>query len=96
MTPHIAEEAWSLLGHRTHLTEVPWPQADSSLLIDVTLTIGVQVNGKMRGKLQLPVNCERDFAEQQALKLPNVVTAMSGKLARKVIIVPNRIINIVI
>jgi len=96
MTPHIAEEAWSILGYKTLLTETPWPEADSSLLIDDMLTIGVQVNGKMRGTLELPNNCERDIAEQQALQLPNVIIAMTGKPARKVIVVPNRIINIVI
>ena len=96
MTPHIAEEAWALLGQKTILTEVPWPEADNSLLIDETITIGVQVNGKVRGTLKLPVNCDRDLAEQQALQLPNVISAMTGKSARKVIVVPNRIINIVI
>jgi len=95
MTPHIAEEAWSQLGHKTPLTETPWPDADKSLLVDETLTIGVQVNGKMRGTLELPVDCERDIAEQQALELPNVLVAMAGKSPRKVIVVPNRIINIV-
>ena len=96
MTPHIAEEAWEQLGHKTLLTETPWPEADNSLLVDETLTIGVQVNGKMRGTLELPVDCDRDIAEQQALELPNVLTAMAGKSPRKVIVVPNRIINIVV
>ncbi len=96
MTPHIAEEAWFVLGHTTFLAETPWPKADNSLLVDDTLTIGVQVNGKMRGTLELPVNCGRDIAEQWALELPNVISAMAGKVARKIIFVPNRIINIVI
>ena len=96
MTPHIAEEAWYQLGHKTLLTDTPWPDADKSLLVDETLTIGVQVNGKMRATLELPVDCDRDIAEQQALKLPNVLVAMAGKPPQKVIVVPNRIINIVI
>jgi leucyl-tRNA synthetase len=96
MTPHIAEEAWYQLGHKTLLTDTPWPEADKSLLVDDTLTIGVQVNGKMRATLELPVDCDRDIAEQQALELPNVLAAMAGKPPQKVIIVPNRIINIVI
>jgi leucyl-tRNA synthetase len=96
MTPHIAEEAWSVLGHKTLLTESPWPEADSTILIDDTLTIGVQVNGKMRGTLELPINCDKYLVEQQALQLPNVITAMAGKPLRKLIVVPNRIINIVI
>ena len=96
MTPHIAEEAWSVLGHKTLLTESPWPEADSTILIDDTLTIGVQVNGKMRGTLELPINCDKYLVEQQALQLPNVITAIAGKPLRKLIVVPNRIINIVI
>ncbi len=96
MTPHIAEEAWYQLGHKTLLTDTPWPDADKSLLVDETLTIGVQVNGKMRATLELPVDCDPDIAEQQALKLPNVLVAMAGKPPQKVIVVPNRIINIVI
>jgi leucyl-tRNA synthetase len=96
MTPHIAEEAWSVLGHKTLLAESPWPEADSTILIDDMLTIGVQVNGKMRGTLELPINCDKDLVEQQALQLPNVITAIAGKPLRKLIVVPNRIINIVV
>lgn len=96
MTPHIAEEAWSVLGHKTLLVETSWPKADSSLLVDDSVVIGVQVNGKMRGTIELPINCDRDIAEQKALQLPSVLSAMTGRTPRKVIVVPNRIINIVI
>ncbi len=96
MTPHLAEEAWQQLGHTALLADTPWPQADQSLLADDTLTIGVQVNGKLRGTIDLPVDCDRDIAEQQALELPNVISAMDGKPPRKVIVVPNRIVNVVI
>lgn len=96
MTPHIAEEAWQVLGHRSLLAETSWPVADQDLLVDEKLTIGVQVNGKLRGTIDLPVDCPRDIAEQQALELPNVISMMAGKPAKKVIVVPNRIVNVVI
>ncbi|NQW01513.1 MAG: leucine--tRNA ligase [Rhodospirillales bacterium] len=96
MTPHIAEEAWQRLGHDSILANTPWPKADQALVLDDMQTIGVQVNGKLRGTIELPVDCPRDIAEQQALELPNVISAMDGKPARKVIVVPNRIVNVVI
>lgn len=96
MTPHLAEEAWQKLGHKQILADTPWPKADSDLLVDETLTIGVQVNGKLRGTIDLPVDCNRDIAEQQALDLPNVANLLDGKEPKKVIVVPNRIVNVVI
>lgn len=96
MTPHLAEEAWATLGHDRLLADTPWPLAKQELLTDDTLTIGVQVNGKLRGTIELPVDCDRDIAQQQALELPNVISAMAGKPARKIIVVPNRIVNVVI
>ncbi len=94
--PHICEEMWVLLGHDDMLVGVPWPEADARLVADDTVTIAVQVNGKLRGKLELPLDASREAAEAAALDLDGVKTAMDGKVARKVIVVPNRIVNVVV
>ena len=96
MTPHIAEEAWNYLGHQTLLADTPWPKADERLLVDETVTVGVQVNGKLRGTIELAVDCPKDQAEKLALALPNIASALDGNPPKKVIVVPNRIVNVVI
>ena len=96
MMPHLAEELWQLLGHDTLLADEPWPEAIEKLLVDDTVTIGVQVMGKLRGTIELPKDCDAKTAEKTALELPNVIAAMDGKEPKKVIVVPNRIINVVI
>jgi len=96
MMPHLAEELWQTMGHKTMLADEPWPKAIDSLLIDDTVTIAVQVMGKLRATLELPKDCDSKTAEEAALKIENVVAAMNGKPAKKVVVVPNRIINVVI
>jgi len=96
MMPHLAEELWRQLGHGRSLTEVSWPQADESLLVEDTVTIAVQVKGKLRGTLEAPRDCDNKTLEEMALALPNVVTAIEDKEVRKVIVVPNRIVNVVV
>jgi len=96
MMPHLAEELWSHLGHKVMLTETAWPRADESMLAEDTVTIGVQVNGKLRGTMELPVDASREAAESMALGLDGVMRAMDGKPARKVIVVPNKIVNVVV
>ncbi len=96
MMPHLAEEMWTMLGHQTLLAETPWPVADAALTQENSVTVGVQVNGKMRGTLELARDAAQADAEKLALALPTVVAAMGGKPARKVIVVPNRVINVVV
>ncbi len=96
MLPHLAEEMWAALGHQTLLVDTPWPEADAALTVDDNVTVAVQVNGKLRGTLDLPKDCANDQAEAAALDLEQVVAAMQGKAARKVIVVPNRIVNVVV
>ena len=96
MMPHLAEELWSLLGHKTLLAETAWPLADAALTRDDSVTVAVQVNGKMRGTLELPRDFAKEEAEARAVALPTVAAALGGKPLRKVIVVPNRIINLVI
>jgi leucyl-tRNA synthetase len=95
MMPHIAEELWSMLGSETMIAEKSWPTIDDSLLVEDTVTIAVQVRGKMRGTVDLPQNAGQDEAEAAALSVPAVIAALDGNSARKIIYVPNRIINVV-
>jgi leucyl-tRNA synthetase len=96
MMPHLAEELWQGLGHTSLLAEMPWPEADPALIVDETVTVAVQVNGKLRATLNLPRDFASDVAERSALADENVQRAMAGKTVRKVIVVPNRIINVVV
>ncbi|MBE9553235.1 MAG: class I tRNA ligase family protein, partial [Proteobacteria bacterium] len=96
MMPHLAEELWSRLGHEALLVDTPWPLADESLLVEDTVTMGVQVNGKLRGTMELPVGADKETAESLALDLDGVKRAMDGRPPRKVIVVPNKIVNVVV
>jgi leucyl-tRNA synthetase len=96
MMPHIAEELWQQLGHDVMLTDTAWPTVDKILLIEDNRTIAVQVNGKLRGTIELPKGCKGKEAEDAAMALPRIAEAISGKHIRKVIVVPDRIINVVI
>jgi leucyl-tRNA synthetase len=96
MTPHLAEAMWAELGGQGLLCDQPWPKADPALVIDDVVKIAVQVNGKLRATIDLPRDAAEDKARETALAVPNVVAAMGGKPARKVIVVPNRIVNVVV
>ena len=96
MMPHLGEELWARLGHTTLLVDQPWPQADAALVVEDSVTMAVQVNGKLRATLELPRDMAKDAAEQAALADPNVQRALEGKPVRKVIVVPNRVINVVV
>ncbi len=93
--PHLAEELWRALGHQTLVVDMPWPEAEKALLVDETVTMAVQVNGKLRGTIELPRDASREEVEAAALALPRVAAATTGKKVRKVIVVPNRIVNVV-
>jgi leucyl-tRNA synthetase len=96
MMPHLAEEMWKALGHEGLLADAAWPVADASLIVEDSVTIAVQVNGKMRAKLELPRDGDRDAIEAAAMADDNVQRAMAGLTVRKVIVVPNKIVNIVV
>ncbi len=95
MMPHLAEELWSRLGHAALLAETPWPQADPALLAADTVTVAVQVTGKTRGTIELPHDAPQEDAEALALALPTVTAALAGRPIRKIVFVPNRVINVV-
>ncbi|MBT5497097.1 MAG: leucine--tRNA ligase [Alphaproteobacteria bacterium] len=94
--PHLAEELWSLLGHTALLTSVDWPKAEEKYLSEDTVTVAVQVNGKLRGTIEVPADVDSAVAEEKALALENVMRATNGSPPRKVIVVPNKVINVVV
>jgi leucyl-tRNA synthetase len=95
MMPHLAEEMWQMLGREGLLADQPWPVADPHLTRDEQVTIAIQVNGKLRGTLDVPRDMDKAAIESAALELPQVLRWLEGRSPRKVIVVPNRIINIV-
>ena len=95
MMPHLAEECWRALGHTIPVVDTPWPKFDPTLITQDTVTIAVQVNGKRRDEITVAKGLDKSVLEVQVLSLENVVRAMEGKPAKKIIIVPNRIVNIV-
>jgi leucyl-tRNA synthetase len=95
MIPHLAEEAWATLGHATLVVDLAWPQADAALLVEDSVTLAVQVNGKRRDELTVARDADQPTIEQAALALDKVQKALDGKEVRKVIVVPGRIVNIV-
>ncbi len=95
MLPHLAHEIWEMLGHDSLLLNEPWPEADPALLADDTLTLAVQVNGKLRATIRLPRAAGRDAAEKAALAEESVRRALGGNAPKKIIVVPGKIVNIV-
>jgi leucyl-tRNA synthetase len=96
MMPHLAEECWEALGHKGFVAQSSWPVADRSLLVSNHVTYVVQVNGKKRGELTIERDADAKRIEGAALALDAVARAMNDKPARKVIIVPLRIVNVVV
>jgi leucyl-tRNA synthetase len=95
MMPHLAESCWDALGHSQFVAMTPWPVADAALTAAETVTIAVQVNGKLRGTIDVAPGTDNASMEKEALALDTVARALAGKTPRKVIVVPNRIVNIV-
>ena len=95
LMPHVAEEIWESLGQDTILAKAPWPDFDSSMIAEETVTIAVQVNGKLRGTITVAADTDKDACEEAALSIAAVQKQLDGKTPRKVIVVPNKIVNIV-
>jgi leucyl-tRNA synthetase len=95
MLPHLAEDCWERLGYDTLLADQPWPQAEAALLVDDMITIAVQVNGKRRDELTVARTATKDEIEAAALGLEPVVRALAGRPIKRVIVVPQRIVNVV-
>jgi leucyl-tRNA synthetase len=95
MAPHLAEEAWALLGQDGLVCDAAWPVADPALLVDDEVTIAVQVNGKLKGDFTAAKGSDKAALEAAALALPNVQRTLDGAAPKKIIVVPDRLVNIV-
>jgi leucyl-tRNA synthetase len=95
MMPHLAEECWQVLGQSGLISEANWPQIERDLLVEDTVTLVVQVNGKKRGDVTVPRVAQNPEIEAAVLALDAVKLALGGKAVRKVIVVPMRIVNVV-
>jgi leucyl-tRNA synthetase len=95
ITPHASHSLWQALGHDEAALNAAWPQVDESALVKDSLELVVQVNGKVRAKLEVPANADKDTVESLARAEPNVQKFTDGKTIRKVIVVPGKLVNIV-
>lgn len=95
-TPHFAEEMWSRLGGKGYVSLAAWPKFDPSLVVDDVATIGVQVNGKMRGTLELALTASESQAVEAATALDSVKTALGGNSPKKIIYKAGKIINLIV
>jgi leucyl-tRNA synthetase len=96
VAPHVAEELWRRAGHDTTIFHAGWPVADPDALVAESELIVVQVNGKLRAKLELPANLDQVAIEREARENPKIQALLEGKQVRKVIFVPHKLLNIVV
>ena len=94
--PHLAEECWAALGEKTMIADAAWPTFDPALLVDDQVMLAVQVNGKLRDTLTAPRGLDRLAAEALALASDKVQRQLEGAAPRKIIVVPDRLVNIVV
>jgi len=96
MMPHLAEECWTALGNDLMISQAPWPQLDESLLVESNIILPVQINGKRKGEVSVPVELDKSGVEKVVLMESFVRSALSGKEPKKIVVVPGRIVNVVI
>ncbi len=96
MTPHLSEELWQLLGGEGLVATASWPEADEAMLVDDTVTLPIQINGKRRAEISVPKDMPKDEVEKIALSTEAVEKALDGAAPKKVIVVPGRIVNVVV
>jgi len=95
-TPHMAEELWAQLGHSQSILREPWPAFDAALTQEEEVTVVLQVNGRLRGRLTVPASVSEDDLQMAALRHERMQEWLAGKTVRKVIVVPQRLVNIVV
>ncbi|MCG6884428.1 MAG: class I tRNA ligase family protein, partial [Silicimonas sp.] len=96
MTPHLAEEVWEMQGGEGLIAEAAWPKADESLLVEDTVTLPIQVNGKRRSEITVAKDLPKDEVEKLVLGDDAVIKALAGGQPKKLIVVPGRIVNVVV
>jgi leucyl-tRNA synthetase len=94
--PHLAEEIWEKLGGEGFVSLAPWPKFDPSLVVDDKITMGVQVNGKMRGTIEIAPDCSETDAVAAAMAVPAVQNAVNGQSPAKVIYKAGKILNLIV
>jgi leucyl-tRNA synthetase len=94
--PHVAEELWQALGHKTTLAYEPWPTFDEAAIKEDTVEIPIQINGKLRGKILVPTDTDKAALEAAALADVKVIELLAGKTLVKTIVVPGRMVNFVV
>lgn len=95
ITPHLAEELWVILGNEEGISYVPWPTYDETALVEDEIEVVFQVNGKVRAKVNVPVDADKAALEELAKNNELIQEHIAGKTIRKVIVVPNKLVNIV-
>ena len=95
VAPHMMEEIWSIFGHKESISYAQWPTYDAAKLVEAIVEVMVQVNGKLRGKFEVAKDTDKETLEKEALEMPHVQKFLEGKEIKKVIVVPNKIVNIV-
>jgi len=95
MAPHLAEEAWAAAGNHGLIADAAWPTVDPALLVEDEVTIAVQINGKLRDTLVMAKGLPRETVEAAALASDKIIRLLEGKAPRKVIVVPDRLVNLV-
>ena len=96
VAPHLCEELYEKMGNTDLLALAPWPTYDEAKTVDATVEVAVQISGKVRDVVTLPLNCDKDAALAAARALPRIAELIAGKAIVKEIVVPNKIINIVV
>ncbi|HAS51716.1 MAG TPA: leucine--tRNA ligase, partial [Gammaproteobacteria bacterium] len=95
ITPHIAHELWRELGYGDNVLNAAWPVPDEAAMARSLITLVVQVNGKLRGQIEVPVDADRSAIEQAAQAEPNVQRFVEGRPIRKIVVVPGKLVNVV-
>jgi leucyl-tRNA synthetase len=96
MMPHLAETCWEALGKTGLVADAPWPPVDAALLVDDTVTLPIQINGKRRGEITVPKGLPSAEVERQVLSMDEIIRILAGQTPKKIVIVPDRIVNVVV
>ena len=94
--PHLGEELWEKLGHKTSVSKETWPEWDENLCIESEVTVVAQINGKIRDKFTAPSGMAKEELEKQAMALPAIQKWLEGQTVVKIITVQDKLVNIVI